>query len=368
MEGVIKSTCLPEGAPALRQGPRNNPCWMYVEHNRNNQLDDLRGEIIMKKYAPVIVLFFLSPIIGELLSGSAPPVEFFNPFGLIILPALYGSGAILAREITLKWGKRWPTILILGLAYGIIEEGLMIKSFFDPAWQDLGLLGVYGRWGGVNWVWTVFLTLYHAVFSIAIPILLVELMFPKRRDGRWLGKKGMIFFSALLGLIVLIGFFLLAPYRPPPFPYFLALTLTVALYFIAKQMPAQWFTSIRKPAWRPLFLGILGLCGTLIFFMLGWAFPYLGLFPVLTIAIMIIFAVVFLFLIHRASGYGSWQDDGRLALVSGALTFFILLGPISENDATRLDNPAGMTLVAIATLFALLWMRFRIKKRTKISN
>ena len=77
----------------------------------------------MKKYAPVILLFLLSPIIGELLSGSAPPVEFFNPFGLIFLPALYGSGAILAREITLGWGKRWPTILVLGLAYGVIEEG-----------------------------------------------------------------------------------------------------------------------------------------------------------------------------------------------------------------------------------------------------
>lgn len=322
----------------------------------------------MKKYAPVIVLFFLSPVIGELLSGSAPPVEFFNPFGLIFLPALYGSGAILAREITLTWGKRWPTILVLGLAYGIIEEGLMIKSFFDPAWQDLGLLGVYGRWGGVNWVWTVFLTLYHAVFSIVIPILLVETLFPDRRDERWLGQKGMIFFSALLSFVVLIGFFILAPYRPPAIPYFLAVTLTVALIIIANKMPAQWLASIRKPAWRPLFLGLLGLSGTLIFFLLGWALPYLGLSPLITIATMIFFAVAFLFLIRRASGYGSWQDDGRLALASGALTFFILLGPISENDATRLDNPAGMTFVAIAALVALLWMRFQVGKRTKITN
>jgi hypothetical protein len=319
----------------------------------------------MKKYAPVIVLFFLSPIIGELLSGSAPPVEFFNPFGLIFLPALYGSGAILAREITLGWGKRWPTILVLGLAYGVIEEGLMIKSFFDPAWPDLGLLGVYGRWAGVNWVWVVFLTLFHAVFSIAIPILLVEMLFPSRRDERWLGKKGMFFFAALLSFVVLFGFFVLAPYRPPAIPYLLAVTLTVALYIIAKQMPTQWITSIQKPTWRPLFLGLLGLCATFVFFMLGWALPHLGLPPVLTIISMILFAVALLFLIRRASGNSSWKDNGRLALVSGALTFFILLGPISENDATRLDNPAGMTFVAIAALIALLWMRFRVGRRTR---
>jgi len=97
------------------------------------------------KIPPALVLFFLAPAIGELLSGSTPPVEFFKPFSLFLLSALYGSGALLSRELALRWGKRWPTILALGLAYGIIEEGLMVKSFFDPAWIDLGVLGVYGR-------------------------------------------------------------------------------------------------------------------------------------------------------------------------------------------------------------------------------
>jgi len=38
--------------------------------------------------------FLLSPAIGELLSGSAPPLEFFNPFGFAMLASLYGSGAV----------------------------------------------------------------------------------------------------------------------------------------------------------------------------------------------------------------------------------------------------------------------------------
>ena len=46
----------------------------------------------MKRISPALVLFFLAPAAGELLSGSAPPVEFFNPFMLIVLTALYGSG------------------------------------------------------------------------------------------------------------------------------------------------------------------------------------------------------------------------------------------------------------------------------------
>ncbi|UCH42534.1 MAG: hypothetical protein JSW16_06915, partial [Dehalococcoidales bacterium] len=131
----------------------------------------------MKRVWPPVVLFFLAPAVGELLSGSAPPSEFFSPFGLTVLTVLYGGGAILVRELTIRWRKGWMSLLILGAAYGIIEEGLLVKSFFDPGWQDIGILGSYGRWAGVNWVWSLELTIYHAVISICIPILLTELMF-----------------------------------------------------------------------------------------------------------------------------------------------------------------------------------------------
>jgi len=139
---------------------------------------------VKKSIWPALTLFFLAPMLAELLSGSAPPVEFFNPFALLVLPALYGSGAILVRELRVRWGKGWPTVFALGAAYGIVEEGLMVKSFFDPNWMDLGPLGSYGRWAGVNWVWSLELTIFHAVFSIAIPILLVELLFPAQRDQK----------------------------------------------------------------------------------------------------------------------------------------------------------------------------------------
>jgi hypothetical protein len=133
------------------------------------------------KISPVWVLFFLAPAIGELLSGSAPPAEFFNPISLLLLSCLYGSGALLARELKVRWNKGYVSLFILGAAYGVIEEGLMVKTFFDPGWMDLGILGVYGRWYDVNWVWAEWLTIYHAIFSIVIPITLTELAFPDLR-------------------------------------------------------------------------------------------------------------------------------------------------------------------------------------------
>lgn len=133
----------------------------------------------MRKSYPALFLFILSPVCGELLSGSAPPVEFFAPLTFITLCLLYGGGAVLVREMAFRWKVGWLSILALGAAYGIIEEGLMVKSFFDPAWMDLGILGTYGRWLEVNWVWTVELIIYHAIFSIGIPILITTLVFPE---------------------------------------------------------------------------------------------------------------------------------------------------------------------------------------------
>ncbi|MFC1804192.1 hypothetical protein ACFL0D_09560 [Thermoproteota archaeon] len=135
---------------------------------------------------PALTLFFLSPVIGELLSGSAPPSEFFTVFGFTIMSLLYGGGAVVAREIKIWWRKGVGSLLLIGAAYGILEEGLMVASFQNPNWMDLGVLGVFGRWFGVNWVWTVELIMYHAIISITIPVLLVELIYPDEKVKPWL--------------------------------------------------------------------------------------------------------------------------------------------------------------------------------------
>jgi hypothetical protein len=322
----------------------------------------------MKRIPPALVLYFMTPAIGELLSGSASPFEFFNPFGLLILPALYGSGAIRVRAIAFHWEKRWPTILVLGLAYGIVEEGLMVISFFDPAWPDLGLLGVYGRWAGVNWVWCLFLTIYHAVFSIAIPIFLVELLFPERRDERWVGRRGMIVLSPLLLAVVLFGFLFLTEYRPPALPYMMAFAATVGLYAVARRMPTHWWTGRIDPRRSPLWFGLVGFASTLVFFIMHWFLPAIGVpVPITLLAVMFLVWTVII-VARRMSGKGGWSDEDKLALVSGALTFFILLAPISELDASRQDNPIGMTLVGLAAFFFLVWLRGKTSRRMRVEE
>jgi len=55
----------------------------------------------VKHKIPLILLLLLSPVIAELLSGSSPPLEFFNPLVFVLLVGLYGSGVLIVRELSL---------------------------------------------------------------------------------------------------------------------------------------------------------------------------------------------------------------------------------------------------------------------------
>ena len=315
----------------------------------------------IKKLLPPAALFFLAPAIAELLSGSAPPAEFFNPFGFVLLTTLYGSGAILARELTVRWQKGWVSLFVLGAAYGIIEEGLMVKSFFDPNWIDLGVLGSYGRWAGVNWVWSIELMLYHAVISIAIPILLTELIFLNRRDDAWIGRGGFISLSALLAADVAFGYFFLTEYRPSTVLYILTVAVVAALVLIARHLPHQPLAPKAVTVRHSFWFWLTGFLGTIAFFLVFMGLSHTTLHPCITILIGIGLAALVIWVVMRISGNGAaWTEMHKLALASGPLSLFILLTPIHEFDVTRADNTAGMTLVGLAALAFLLWLWWKV--------
>lgn len=315
---------------------------------------------------PALVLFFLSPMTAELLSGSSPPTEFFRPFSLLLLGLLYGSGAILIRELVLRWRKGWPSIFVLGAAYGILEEGLMVKSFFDPQWMDLGPLGVYGRWAGVNWVWSLGLTIFHTVWSICIPILLVTLMYPHRAHGPWVGRRT---FRALVGLLladVVFGFLALTTYRPPVIPYVLAILVVIGLYTAARRMPARLraVASADPVVDRPHGLRYFAasLAGAVAFFILLWGVPNTRVSPLVTMALMLLLAGAAWLALRRVNPASRWDASHLLALASGALAFFILLAPLQELDPAHAVERRGMALVGLAMALLLVWLGRRTRK------
>ncbi len=111
---------------------------------------------------------------------------------------LYGPGVILIREAIIRWRKGWASVFLLGFAYAIVEEGLDLSTFFNPNAGPVGILGTYGHWLGVNWVWTVGLMLFHSAISIALPILLFRFAFPAlKSQSLVIGKQVYACFTVL---------------------------------------------------------------------------------------------------------------------------------------------------------------------------
>lgn len=308
------------------------------------------------KPPPALILFLLSPSIGELLSGSAPPVEFFNPFGFVMLVSLYGSGAVIVRELKVRWKKGIGSVLLLGAAYGILEEGLLVCSFYNSGWPDLNQLAVYGRWLGVNWIWTVMLTIYHAVYSITIPITLVELAYSQHQHETWVSKRMLKILLVLLLSVVVLGFFLFNPlsgYWPSLPHYLLTVLVMISFGYAAHRLPAEWRNHGNKPLPKLVLMWIIGAVGTFSFFLGFWLMP--TLMPLWPIGMLFGPALILFYMVLlRSYEWKEPTEKHRFALVSGALALFIIFAPLQELDRTRTDNTVGMSLVGLAFLVGLI--------------
>lgn len=318
---------------------------------------------------PAVLLFILAPVMGELLSGSSPPLTFFSPIGLIVQSILYGGGALLIRECRIRRRKDWGSLLLLGAAYGIIEEGLLMKTFFDPHWKDVGLLGSYGRWHGVNWVWAVQLTVYHAVVSIAIPVLLTELTLTQRRNEPWLSNRAICVLSTLFVLNGVFIFLAITPYRPPLVPYLGAVMVTALLILAAVKRRSPETPEALPARCRPWQFGLAGFFGITALYALGWVLPYTSVRWQATLALTVLLVWGVGKLLRRMSAAGrAWDDRHRFSLAAGALWFYILLALPQDFIAGR--NPAriGMTVVGILGMVGLFWLHRRMGEQMTVDS
>ncbi|MBC7130077.1 hypothetical protein H5T51_02505 [Candidatus Bathyarchaeota archaeon] len=311
-----------------------------------------------------LVLFFLAPAIAELLSGSAPPTEFFNPIVFALLASLYGSGALIMRELKVRWRKGYFSLFVLGAAYGVIEEGLMVKSFFDPDWMDLGILGTYGRWHDVNWVWAEWLTIYHAIFSITVPVALVETVYAEKRNERWVGNRTLIALILLLAAVTLLGYAALTPYRPPLPQYLMALLSVAILIIVAWKLPPDMGRTGRMPPPSSAKLAIIGFLFAAGLFMLFMAGPYMIPHPMvlMTMGLLLVGAMALFLGKHRWSQKSLYH---KFSLAAGALSFLIALTPIQEFSVNRPDSPRGMLIVGIVSAILLLLLCRKVKREPR---
>src|SRR3954447_5405677 len=143
----------------------------------------------MRRLAPAFALFFLSPLVAEFILGDFPVTSL--PAVLFLAP-MYGGGALLIRETTRRAGRGWPTMVLLALAFGVLEEGLVTQSLFNPDYVNAHLLDVgFVPALGIAVPWTVFVLTLHTVWSISTPVALVEEATRRGREQPWTRTPGL---------------------------------------------------------------------------------------------------------------------------------------------------------------------------------
>jgi hypothetical protein len=305
----------------------------------------------------------LSPGIPEYLTGSsAVNAILLNPImfliGVLANLGLYGPGVLLIREAKVRWKKGWATVLLLGAAYGILEEGIALSTLFNPVAGPVGKLGFYGHWLGVNWVWVAGIVPVHMIFSISLPILLVGLALPETRGVSFLkSDKSLAWAIGILFMDVLSLFFLilLGEHFWMGWPVFgLSLASIGALIFLARKAPANALTpKTEAPTRRPFVFGILGA----VFYPTVLLVEFLGMGVKLPAYVVtpsvVLLQLGYLFYIRRAVGRSN-NERNLIALAAGLVSPLAVFGVVSQ-----ISLPLVILVdVALIAFFAKLWRMY----------
>jgi hypothetical protein len=177
---------------------------------------------------------FLSAALTELVTGSTTVTAFFHPVSLAFLLLGYSLPVLLLREYAVHRGLGYASLIALGVAYGIYNEGLWAKTIIQPAELPVRQFDHYGRYLGVNLPWGLVISFYHAFAAVLIPILVVHTRFPRVCDQPWLSVRLARVLGIVLMLVAIANF--LGPLRLPGHP----VQLVILLGGMAAAVSAAW--------------------------------------------------------------------------------------------------------------------------------
>ncbi|GAA2822210.1 hypothetical protein HD593_005079 [Nonomuraea rubra] len=316
---------------------------------------------MIQRIAPAFGLFLLSPLIGEFLLGNLPVTMLF---ALITLAPLYGGGALLIRELARRRGAGWPGIVLLAVAYGLLEEGLVTRSLFNPGYAGMDLTAYAWIPGVEVSAWWVSFVLggVHAAGSICVPIAVVEALVPSRAAQPWLRLPGLV----ITGVLFVLGAAATALFDPAAHQLSVAQLAGVVVpaglliaFALRRRRPADELPdrapAAELPGLAPGPWPVLGfsLVAGAVFWLAAMALDTLGGWPVVAVNLTV-YAVV-CGLVTRWSRRAGWGRAQVFALAAGGVLTYAWHGfaqppAVPVEQAIDLAGNAGFALAAVALL------------------
>jgi hypothetical protein len=304
-----------------------------------------------KRLAPTFGLFLLAPMIGEFLLGN---ISIRELPALFVLAPMYGGGALLIRELARRTGRGWPTILLLGCAYGLVEAGMFDGSLFNPSFEGLDFTATYVSALGISATNTLHFVVGHAVWSIAVPIALVEALVPTRRTTPWLGNIGLAVTAVVYllgGLVVLNWSRETGNYQTSPAQFAGTALVVAVLVVVAFRLGRTPVGTGAASAPRPLAVGVGAFVASSLFQLTPETWP--------GVAVAVVFLLATAAVVVRLSRRADWGDRNRLALAGGVLPTYMWLAFVvaslkGQTDPLSLAGNVVFAAVALALLLVAL--------------
>jgi hypothetical protein len=288
---------------------------------------------------PALILMLTAPLLTEVLPGAT---RFSSIFVFPIEMCVWGGGALLIRYAVRRWQLGWLQMLLLAIALAFAEECLIQQTSLAP--MVIRLKGItYARAFSINYVYFLWALIYEPVFVVFLPVYLVELIFPRRREGLWLSKAGLLLIIPLF----LVGSFLawftwtqiarpkvfhLPVYHPSLAVTVFAAIVITGLIFIAlrplrtkrllQPAPAKlfnpWIPGVAGAVWAVLLFGLV-----LLGFGIAPSFP-----PLIAILGGLLLATAAIYLVPRWSASQSWRREHAYGLIFGIMMGSMIAGQI----------------------------------------
>ncbi|HET9979261.1 MAG TPA: hypothetical protein VFQ32_02380 [Ktedonobacterales bacterium] len=276
----------------------------------------------------VLILCFFAAVIPETLATTSTSVAKIlgKPTDLLFVILFYGPADLLIRELVIRRRLGWVSIVLLGVAFGFINEGVVAGTWYTV--KPTGYLFL----GAIDFAWVAALTVFHLFVSVIMPIAFIETAFPSLAGRPLLRRRRGIVISAVIFLLITSLFLFVPSFRPYRVVVF-ALALILAL--VAFRLPASRpRIPLARPApglWRLRWAGFFAMFG---YFALIYLLPAMTLklmeahiasAQLAYIAVFALFAALLLWTGRRWTGRAGWSPRHTLALITGALAFPILL-------------------------------------------
>ena len=317
-------------------------------------------------YAVLILCFFAAVIPETLVTSSTSVAKIIGqPTDLLFVILFYGPADLLIREAMIRRHLGWVSLVLLGVAFGFINEGVIAGTWYTV--KPTGYLFL----GQINFAWAVALTVFHIFISVIAPIAFIETAFPSLAGVPLLRRRRGVIISAVIFLLLSGLFLFVASYRPYRIAVF-ALALLLAV--IALRLPAA---RSRIATARPA-PGLWRLCWAGFFAMFAY-FALIYILPVVTlklsgaigepgavvaqvgdIAAFALFAALLLWMGRRCTGRTGWSLRHTLALLTGALAF-----PVLVLTLLPLVWPTLEFFATIPFLVLLIALNLRLRRRAK---